>query len=128
LQSAEPFHLAAFLNHGYAVSLFKDADFEAFERLIAEVLQQFSVDLIAYQWMSNHWHMVLSPQVDGGMFAFIGWVTTVNQALEKKNSTHCKTASSADSPSARKIGRLQPQNDSGSNQRHNPRGRPKKLA
>jgi putative transposase len=25
--------------------------------------------------MNNHWHMVLSPQVDGGMSAFLGWVT-----------------------------------------------------
>ena len=53
----------------------KEPDFEAFERLIVEGLEQFPVDLIAYQWMSNHWHMVLSPQVDGGMSAFIGWVT-----------------------------------------------------
>ena len=65
------------LNRGNARRdiFFKDADFEAFERLIAEGLQKFPVDLIAYQWMSNHWHMVLSPQVDGGMSAFIGWIT-----------------------------------------------------
>jgi len=31
--------------------------------------------LIAYQWMNNHWHMVLSPREDGGMSAFVGWVT-----------------------------------------------------
>ncbi len=54
---------------------FKDEDFEAFEQLIAEGLEKFPVDMIAYQWMSNHWHMVLSPQVDGGMSAFIGWLT-----------------------------------------------------
>ncbi len=53
----------------------KDADYEAFEQLIAEGLEKFPVDLIAYQWMKNHWHMVLSPQVDGGMSAFVGWVT-----------------------------------------------------
>ena len=55
--------------------IFKEADFEAFDRLIAEGLEKFAVDLYAYQWMSNHWHMVLSPQVDGGMSAFIGWLT-----------------------------------------------------
>ena len=54
---------------------FKDADFEAFERLVAEGLKKFPVDLIAYQWMSNHWHMVLSPQSDGGMSEFLGWLT-----------------------------------------------------
>ena len=65
------------LNRGNARHdiFFKEADFEAFERLIVEGLEKFHVDLIAYQWMSNHWHMVLSPQVDGGMSAFIGWVT-----------------------------------------------------
>ena len=65
------------LNRGNARQdlLFKETDFEAFEQLIAEGLQKFPVDLIAYQWMSNHWHMVLSPQVDGGMSAFMGWIT-----------------------------------------------------
>jgi putative transposase len=65
------------LNRGNARHdiFFKDADFEAFERLIAEGLEKYPVDLIAYQWMSNHWHMVLSPQVDGAMSAFIGWIT-----------------------------------------------------
>ena len=65
------------LNRGNAKHdiFFKDADFEAFERLVAEGLQAYPVDLIAYQWMNNHWHMVLSPQVDGAMSAFIGWIT-----------------------------------------------------
>jgi putative transposase len=41
------------LNRGNARHdiFFKDADFEAFERLITEGLQKFPVDLIAYQWM-----------------------------------------------------------------------------
>ncbi len=65
------------LNRGNAKNdiFFKEPDFEAFERLIAEGLEMFPVDLIAYQWMKNHWHMVLSPQVDGGMSTFIGWIT-----------------------------------------------------
>ena len=42
---------------------------------VAEALSKFSVNLIAYQWMNNPWHMVLSPQNDGGMGAFIRWVT-----------------------------------------------------
>lgn len=54
---------------------FKDADYQAFERLIAEGLERYLVDLFAYQWMGNHWHIVLSPRVDGGMSAFVGWVT-----------------------------------------------------
>ena len=65
------------LNRGNARNpiFFKREDYEAFERLIAEGLEKFEVDLIAYQWMNNHWHMVLSPRVDGGMSRFIGWIT-----------------------------------------------------
>ena len=65
------------LNRGNARNpiFFKDADYEAFERIIADGLEKFPVDLIAYQWMNNHWHMVLSPREDGGMSAFVGWVT-----------------------------------------------------
>ena len=37
---------------------FKDADFEAFERVVQLGLEKYPVDLIAYQWMGNHWHMV----------------------------------------------------------------------
>ena len=65
------------LNRGNARHdiFFNDEDFEAFERIIAEGLDKFPVDLIAYQWMKNHWHMVLSPREDGGMSAFVGWIT-----------------------------------------------------
>ena len=43
------------LNRGNARHdiFFKDADFEAFERIVAEGLERCSVDLICYQWMSN---------------------------------------------------------------------------
>jgi putative transposase len=65
------------LNRGNARHdiFFKDVDYQAFERLIAEGLERFPVDLFAYQLMKNHWHTVLSPRTDGGMSAFIGWVT-----------------------------------------------------
>ena len=65
------------LNRGNARQkiFFKDGDYEAFERIVAEGLERFAVELYAYQWMPNHWHMVLSPQVDGQMSAFIGWLT-----------------------------------------------------
>lgn len=65
------------LNRGIARHdiFFQDADFEAFERIISEGLESFPADLIAYQWMENHWHMILSPLADVGMSAFIGWTT-----------------------------------------------------
>ena len=48
------------LNRGNARNniFFKAADYEAFERVIKEGLKKYPVDLICYQWMKNHWHMV----------------------------------------------------------------------
>ncbi len=53
----------------------KTNDYEAFEKVIAEGLEKYPVDLLAYQWMPNHWHMVLTPQADKAMSAFLYWVT-----------------------------------------------------
>jgi putative transposase len=78
------------LNRGNARNniFFKDSDFEAFERVIKLGLEKYPVDLIAYQWMSNHWHMVLSPQKDKAMSAFLGWVTmTHTQRYHAHNKT-----------------------------------------
>ena len=65
------------LNRGNAKSpiFFKEQDYAAFDRIVAEALGKFPVHLIAYQWMNNHWHMVLSPDEDGGMGRFLRWIT-----------------------------------------------------
>jgi len=55
------------LNRGNArLRIFrKDADFEAFERILAEGLECCDVQLDCYVLMSNHWHMVLRLNRDG---------------------------------------------------------------
>lgn len=65
------------LNRGNAKSdIFKkDADFHAFERILAEGLERYPCQILAYQLMSNHWHFVLRPTEDGGMSNFLRWVT-----------------------------------------------------
>ena len=70
------------LNRGNGrMTLFhKDGDYEAFERVLGEGLEKYAVDLIAYQWMPNHWHMVLSPREDGAMSRLIYWVTMTHTA------------------------------------------------
>ena len=62
------------LNRGNARNniFFKDGDFEAFERVIKQGLEKYPVDLIAYQWMSNHWHMVLCRKKTGQCRRFWG--------------------------------------------------------
>ena len=63
------------LNRGNAKSVIfkKDADFHAFERILAEGLERYPCQILAYQLMSNHWHFVLRPTEDGGMSNFLRW-------------------------------------------------------
>ena len=61
--------------------LFKKAgDFEAFERVLAEGLERFSMCLLGYCLMGNHWHLLLWPREDGDLSTFMQWVTM----------THCQ--------------------------------------
>src|SRR6056297_4329604 len=52
----------------------KDADFAAFERILHKALQIHQVELYSYQLMSNHYHLVLRPLIDGEMSRFMGWI------------------------------------------------------
>lgn len=65
------------LNRGNARNVIfkKDDDFMAFERILAEGLERYPCHILAYQLMSNHWHLVLRPTEDGGMSNFLRWVT-----------------------------------------------------
>ena len=68
------------LNRGNArTTIFrKDADYEAFERILAEALKRYDIQLFAFQLMSNHWHFVLRPNQDGEMSRFMRWVTATH--------------------------------------------------
>tara|TARA_R110002073_G_scaffold21524_7_gene75835 strand:+ start:9115 stop:9828 length:714 start_codon:yes stop_codon:yes gene_type:complete len=64
------------LNRGNlrATIFHKDADFEAFERIMYEALQIHQVELYSYQLIPNHYHLLLRPLVEGEMSRFMGWV------------------------------------------------------
>jgi putative transposase len=68
------------LNRGNArAEIFrKDADYEAFERILAEGLERCDVQLFAFQLMPNHWHLVLRPGQRGEMSRFLKWVTATH--------------------------------------------------
>lgn len=68
------------LNRGNArAAIFrKDADYEAFERIVAEGLARYRVRLFCYQLMPNHWHVVLRPDQDGEMSRLLRWVTATH--------------------------------------------------
>ena len=39
----------------------KVGDYEAFERVLAEALERYPVELLTYCVMPNHWHLVVRP-------------------------------------------------------------------
>ena len=67
----------------------KDADYEAFERILGEGLARHPVRLFCYQLMPNHWHMVLRPTQDGEMSRFLRWVTATHTM---RHHAHCRTS------------------------------------
>ena len=52
----------------------KDADFAAFERVLAEGLARYPVDLLSYCLMGNHWHLVVTPRAAGALAGLMRWV------------------------------------------------------
>ena len=56
----------------------KDEDFASFERILAEGLERYEVQLFSFQLMPNHWHLVLRPERDGQMSQFLRWVTATH--------------------------------------------------
>ncbi len=55
----------------------RDADFAAFEHVLAEALDRAAGDvlLLAYCIMGNHWHLVLRTRRDGALSPFMKWLT-----------------------------------------------------
>src|SRR5687768_5807496 len=53
----------------------KEADFQAFERIMIQAHQRFPLRLCAYCILSNHWHFVPWPQNDGDLSEFFRWLT-----------------------------------------------------
>ena len=45
----------------------KDADYEAFERTVEEILEKRPIRICGYCLMPNHWRLVLWPEHDGDL-------------------------------------------------------------
>lgn len=52
----------------------KAEDYEAFERVLAEGLDRYPVELLTYCIMPNHWHLVVRPGSDRALGSLMGWV------------------------------------------------------
>ena len=46
---------------------YETEDFEAFERMMVEAMERSQIKLFAYCRLPNHWHMVVSPEVEWEM-------------------------------------------------------------
>ncbi len=53
-------------------------DFLAFLRVMRDTLNKKSMRILSYCLMSNHWHMMLWPERDGDLGAFMQTVTTTH--------------------------------------------------
>jgi putative transposase len=56
----------------------KEADYEAFERVLGEGLARCEVQLLCFQLLPNHWHLVLRPNRDGALSYFLRWITATH--------------------------------------------------
>ena len=63
---------------GRLVMFDKDADYLAFEKVLAEAGGKVPMRLLAYCLMPNHWHLVLWPQEDGYLSRYMQWLTTTH--------------------------------------------------
>jgi putative transposase len=52
----------------------RDADFDAFERVIVEAHQRFPIRILSFCVMSNHWHFVVWPERDDEVTNFFRWL------------------------------------------------------
>ena len=52
----------------------KEADFEAFERIMIEAQERHPTRIVAWCLMRNHWHFLLWPREEGEVTAFVRWL------------------------------------------------------
>jgi putative transposase len=52
----------------------RDADFEAFHRVIIEAHRRHPIRILSYCILSDHWHFVVRPRVDGEVTDFFRWL------------------------------------------------------
>lgn len=63
----------------------KDADFEAFERIVAKTLDTRPMRVVAYCLLPNHWHLVLWPKREGDLAAFMQKLTITHARNWQEN-------------------------------------------
>ena len=70
---------------GRATIFEKDADYEAFERVLEEAHQRFGTRMLCYCVMPNHWHLVLWPRRDDELSETLRWLTVTHTQRRHAN-------------------------------------------
>ncbi len=55
-----------------------DGDYRAIEGILEEAVERYSMRLLGYCIMPNHWHMVVWPRADGDLPEFMHWFTNTH--------------------------------------------------
>lgn len=67
---------------------FQEKDYVLFEEVLEKAQEKFSVRVLAYCLMPNHFHLVLYPENDGEVSKFMQWLTlTHTQRWHQANNT-----------------------------------------
>lgn len=51
------------------------ADYNQFENVLFEAQDRVRMRIYAYTVMPNHWHLIVSPRIDGDLMRFVGWLS-----------------------------------------------------
>jgi putative transposase len=73
--SGLPYHVLSRGNGGQRVFR-KQADYDAFIKLLREAKDKYEVKLLAYCLMPNHFHLVIIPQEAEDLSSFMQWLLT----------------------------------------------------
>lgn len=63
---------------GRATLFEKDADYEAFERVLEQAYHRCGVRMLCYCVMPNHWHLVLWPRRNDELSEYMRWLTVTH--------------------------------------------------
>jgi putative transposase len=63
----------------------KDAEFEAFQRVMIEAHQRHPMRILSYALLSNHWHFVVWPRKDGELADFFRWLAHTHAMRWKRS-------------------------------------------
>lgn len=68
----------------------RDGDYAAFVELLAAGKRRADVALLGFCVMPNHWHLLLRPDGDGDLAAYLSWVT--NTHVKRYRAAHPGTS------------------------------------